>query len=152
MKIRRLLPLLCLLGLALPAGAQTPAGVAATDAAIEATTRELAAQMRCPVCQGVSIQDSPTELAQEMKSVIRQQLADGRSPEEVKAYFVDRYGEWILLQPEPKGFNLLVYVLPVLGLLAGGGVVAVTVRRWTRLPASGVPRIGAADAGRAAEE
>lgn len=124
--------MLLLAGLVLAA---VPARAAAqplqTDTEIEAATRQLASEMRCPVCQGVSIQDSPTELAQEMKSVIRQRLQEGESPAEVQAYFVDRYGEWILLRPEAQGFNLVVYILPVLGLLVGGGLVFRTVRKWT---------------------
>jgi cytochrome c-type biogenesis protein CcmH len=144
--IRILMPLLAglLLVLALPATAiaQQPR----SPEAIEAATRQLATEMRCPVCQGVSIQDSPTELALEMKGVIRQRLESGETPEQVKAYFVDRYGEWILLRPEPHGFNLVVYILPVIGLLLGGGLVFNTVRKWTRpaddepLPGSGAGR------------
>jgi cytochrome c-type biogenesis protein CcmH len=128
--IRRLLPLLACLLFVAPALAESQA--LRTEAEIEAATRQLALEMRCPVCQGVSIQDSPTELAQEMKGVIRQRLVDGESPDEVKAYFVDRYGEWILLRPEPTGFNLVVYILPVIGLMLGGGWVFATVRKWTR--------------------
>lgn len=101
----------------------------ATD--LEALARDVAAQLRCPVCQGLSVQDSPTEMARDMKDLIRDQLAEGRSPEEVREYFVERYGEWVLLEPRPAGVNLAVYVLPVLGLVVGAGVVARSVRRWT---------------------
>jgi cytochrome c-type biogenesis protein CcmH len=128
--IGRLVPLLALFVLAAPAVME--AQVPRTEAEIEALTKQLATEMRCPVCQGVSIQESPTELAQEMKGVIRQRLESGETPEEVKAYFVDRYGEWILLRPEATGFNLVVYILPVVGLLLGGGLVVTTVRKWTR--------------------
>lgn len=126
-----------------PAGEAAPAPAAPTTQAAspetEATVRRLASELRCPVCQGLSIEDSPTELSTQMKDVIRQQLATGKSPAEVKAYFVGRYGEWILLEPEPKGFNLLAYLLPVLGLAAGGALVVVTVRRWSRPPAADAP-------------
>ena len=101
------------------------------DAELEARTSAVAGQLRCPVCQGLSIQDSPSELAQSMRSVVREQLASGRSPDEVKAYFVSKYGEWILLAPKPSGFNILAYALPVLLLLAGGAGIAIAVRRWT---------------------
>jgi cytochrome c-type biogenesis protein CcmH len=141
MNARWFLPLALLFSLALPAAA---GGQAMTEAQIEAVTRELASKMRCPVCQGVSIQDSPTELAVEMKNVIRQQLVEGQTPEEVKAYFVARYGEWVLLEPERKGFNLVVWLLPWFGLLAGGGMVVVLVRRWTRVPPSGMDLAGIA--------
>lgn len=102
------------------------------DPVLEAQTRAVAAMLRCPVCQGESIQDSPADLAREMRAVVRDQLAAGRTPEEVKAYFVDRYGEWILLAPPARGFNLLLYVLPFAGLAAGGGALYVVARRWQR--------------------
>lgn len=119
-----------MLAFSLPAvAAQRPAP---SGSALETQVREVASHLRCPVCQGLSIQDSPTELAQDMKAVVRDQLAQGRTPDEVKAYFVGRYGEWILLEPRPAGFNLLVYLLPVLALAGGAGVIVVAVRRWTR--------------------
>ena len=125
--------LLCCIAFA-AAGAQAPAtsatGAALTDSALEAQTRLVASQLRCPVCQGLSLQDSPSELSQEMKDVVRQQLAAGKSPDEVKRYFIGKYGEWILMQPTARS-NWAVYVLPPLVLLLGGAVVVVAVRRWT---------------------
>lgn len=104
------------------------------DSATEALATRIAAALRCPVCQGLSIQDSPSPLAQQMKDLIRAQLMEGRSEAEVKDYFVSKYGEWVLMEPRAEGFNLLVYLLPALGLLAGGGVIAMAVRRWTAPP------------------
>ena len=101
------------------------------DSALESRTSAVASQLRCPVCQGLSIQDSPSELAQSMRAVVRDQLAAGKSPDEVKAYYVSKYGEWILLAPKPSGFNLLAYLLPVLVVLGGGLFIALAVRRWT---------------------
>jgi cytochrome c-type biogenesis protein CcmH len=127
--------------LALPAavtaqsGARTPAPSRTTDVAetqLDRDVRALAAELRCPVCQGLSLQDSPSELSQEMKDVIRSQLAAGRTKDEVKAYFVSKYGEWILMEPKPQGFNLAVYLLPVIGLVAGAIFVFLTARRWVR--------------------
>ena len=108
---------------------QTPA-----DSLLEARTAELAAQLRCPVCQGLSIQDSPSELSQQMRAVVKDQLRAGKTPDEVKAYFVSKYGEWILLEPKAQGFNVLVYALPVILVLLGLGVIFVSVRKWTRPP------------------
>ena len=108
------------------------------DSALEAQTRAVSAELRCPVCQGESIQDSPAALAQEMKAVVREQLAAGRSPDEVKAYFVEKYGEWILLRPKARGWNVLVYALPVLALVLGAAVVTRLTRRWTT-PRDGRP-------------
>ncbi|NUQ12776.1 MAG: cytochrome c-type biogenesis protein CcmH [Gemmatimonadaceae bacterium] len=117
------------------AATQPPPAVA--DSALEATTTRLASELRCPVCQGNSIQDSPSELAQEMRSVIRDQLRAGKTPDDVRAYFVAKYGEWILLSPRAEGFNLIVYLVPLIAVLAGGAVVWRQVRRWTTAASSG---------------
>ena len=123
-----------------PARGQTPGADTGlrlrtpADSVLEARTSAVASQLRCPVCQGLSIQDSPSELAQSMRSLVRDQLAAGKSPDQVKAYFVSKYGEWILLSPPPHGFNLLAYAVPVLIVLAGGGLIALAVRRWTAGP------------------
>jgi len=111
----------------------TPA-TSASDSALEAMTTVLASELRCPVCQGNSIQDSPSELAQQMRDLIRDQLRSGKTPDEVRAYFVDKYGEWILLSPKAEGLNLIVYIVPFVALLVGGFVVWRTVRRWTATP------------------
>lgn len=124
-----------LAGHATPQGAPgvgTTGALSAADSALEAQARRLAAELRCPVCQGLSLQDSPAELAQEMKDLIRERLRAGDTPDQVKAYFVSRYGEWVLLAPPARGFNLAVWMVPVLALLGGIGFVFVVVRRWTR--------------------
>ena len=108
----------------------------AYSAELERETSEIASELRCPVCQGVSVEDSPTELARQMRAVVREQLASGRSPNEVRQYFVDKYGEWILLEPKASGFNLVVYVLPWLAMLAGLAFIVFAVRRWTRTAAA----------------
>lgn len=103
-------------------------------ATMEEQTRQIAAELRCPVCQGLSVADSPSGMANQMRDLIRERLEAGESPEAVKAYFVERYGEWILLAPKQEGFNLLVWVLPFLGL--GGGAVGLllVLRRWRQRP------------------
>ena len=122
-----------LLGLAFAAFAATQQPSPA-DSVLEARTAEVASQLRCPVCQGLSIQDSPSELSQQMRAVVKDQLRAGKTPDEVKAFFVSKYGEWILLEPKPKGFNILVYAMPVMLVLAGLGVIFVAVRKWTHPP------------------
>ena len=117
------------------AGQETEAASAVStqaDAALEAQVQELAAKLRCPTCRALSVYDSPSGMAQEMRALIRDQLRSGKTPEEVTAYFVERYGEWILLEPTAEGFNWTVWLLPVL-LLAGGLVfVLMTARRWVQ--------------------
>jgi cytochrome c-type biogenesis protein CcmH len=109
----------------------TPPG-ALPDSVLEARTSAVAATLRCPVCQGESIQDSPAELAQEMRSVVKDMLREGRTPDEIRAYFVGRYGEWILLEPAMTGLNVLLYAFPIVVVLVGGVVVFMLVRRWSR--------------------
>lgn len=77
-------------------------------------------------------QDSPSELAQQMRAVVRERLRAGDTPDEVKAYFVSSHGEWILLEPRMTGLNILLYVLPVLLVIGGLAIVVFLVRRWTR--------------------
>lgn len=113
------------------------------DPVLDAATSAVAAQLRCPVCQGVAIQDSPSELAQQMRMVVKEQLASGKSPDEVKEYFVSKYGEWILLEPQAHGFNIVIYALPVLLVLGGAVFLVFIVRKWTAAPApaGGAPRM-----------
>jgi cytochrome c-type biogenesis protein CcmH/NrfF len=104
---------------------------------IDRQTREVSSKLRCVVCQGLSLQDSPSQLAQEMRAIVREKLEEGMTPDEVKAYFVEKYGEWVLLQPDPRGFNLLVYIMPVAILIGGAGFVFFKARSWTRRPDDG---------------
>ena len=103
----------------------------AADSALESQTTAVASTLRCPVCQGESLQDSPSDLARQMRAVVRDRLRSGETPDQVRAYFVSRYGEWILLEPTMTGLNILLYVTPVLLVLGGLALVAFLVRRWT---------------------
>lgn len=136
--IRRSSALVLMLALVLaPATALAQQAAPRDEAELEKLTSAVASQLRCPVCQGMSVEDSPTELARDMRAVVREQLASGKSPEEVKAYFVSKYGEWILLEPKPRGLNLAIYLLPVVVLGAGAGLIVRSVRRWTGAPSAG---------------
>lgn len=84
--------------------------------------QRLGDQLRCPVCRGVPISESPAELAKEMMQTLREQMKQGKNDEEILAFFEARYGEWVLLAPKMEGMNLAVWVLPIL-LLIGGTVV-----------------------------
>jgi len=115
------------------------AGAAAAAPVDEKTVHDVAAQLRCVVCQSLSVADSPSETANQMRGIIRERLAAGESPAEVRAYFVEKYGEWILLAPPKSGFNLLVWVVPFVGLGLGLVLVAVVLRRWSRKIPPGAP-------------
>ena len=92
---------------------------------------EIGADLRCPVCLNLSVADSPSKLAGEMRSEIETQLRAGRSPDQIRAFFIDRYGEWILLSPRRHGWNLLPWAVPIVGLLAGVAMWVAFVRRRT---------------------
>lgn len=108
---------------------------------LEEQVRQVSAELRCPVCQGLSVADSPSGMASQMRDLIRERLEAGESPEAVKAYFVERYGEWILLAPKREGFNLLVWVLPFLGLGGGAVGLAMVLRRWKARPQAAPPSV-----------
>jgi len=114
--------LMALVALAAPAGA-TPVS--------EQTVHDVAAQLRCVVCQNLSVADSPSEMAAQMRAIVRERLEAGETPEQVREYFVARYGEWILLAPRRSGFNLLVWGFPLAALAVGFAIVALLLRRWT---------------------
>ncbi len=99
---------------------------------LEERVRQIASQLQCPVCQSVSVADSPSELARQMRGVIRQKLEQGETPEQIIQYFIDRYGEGVLLNPPKRGFTLGAWLVPLAILLAGSWVVASFVRAHTR--------------------
>jgi cytochrome c-type biogenesis protein CcmH len=107
-------------------------GQAATPPDLEEQTRAIAAELRCPVCQNLSVADSPSEMAQQMRALVQEKLKEGKSSEEIKNFFVSKYGDWVLLAPPARGFSLLLWVLP--GVVAVLGVIFVLLwmRRWTK--------------------
>ncbi len=136
--------------------------VAAADRSAQAATvsdedvQAIASQLRCVVCQNLSVADSPSEMAHQMRDLIRERLAAGDRPEQVTAYFVQRYGDWVLLAPPARGLNLVLWLAPF-GAVAGGLVLVLTlVRRWRRPPvaatAVAAATVGAADRKRLAAE
>jgi cytochrome c-type biogenesis protein CcmH len=98
----------------------------------DALAYQIASELRCVVCQNLSVADSPSEMAAQMRAIVRERLAAGDSPEQVREYFVERYGEWILLAPRRQGFNLLVWGFPIVAVAVGMVAVAALLRRWTR--------------------
>jgi len=108
----------------------TAPAVAGED--LEDRMREVASGLRCPVCQNLSVADSSSEMAREMRALIVDQLREGKRPEEIRDYFVSKYGQWILLSPAPRGVGLVVWIVPTLGAVAGLGGAVWLLRRWSR--------------------
>jgi len=97
-----------------------PLGDPVTDQELlDDMTWELGKQLRCPVCQGLSVSDSTSDAAVAMKNRVQELLAAGYSREQVLDYFADRYGEFILLAPPREGMHWLLWGAPVLATLAG---------------------------------
>ncbi len=90
----------------------------------------IANELQCPVCENVTVAYSNSTLAGQMRQVIREKLAQGWTHDQIIQYFVDRYGEAILTQPPKHGLNLVVWLLPAAGVLAGLGVVGTIL--WSR--------------------
>ena len=105
-----------------------PKGAPLEGDELDKRTEEVSSLMRCPVCQGLSIADSPTLLAQAMKSEVRQFLAAGYTEAQIFDYFEQSYGEFVRLEPKAKGFNLVVWIAPVVALLIGVVVIVVRLR------------------------
>jgi cytochrome c-type biogenesis protein CcmH len=151
--VARLLAVSLLAGSALV----SPSGAATAPAAVsEAEVQAIASQLRCVVCQNLSVADSPSDMARQMRDLIRERLVAGDTPREVEAYFVQRYGEWVLLAPPARGLNLLLWLAPF-GAVAGGLVLVLSLaRRWRRRPATpdpaAVPAVGPRDRERIAAE
>lgn len=106
-----------------------PMGPPVGLAELAAATHELASRIRCPVCQGHSIADSPSETARNMLALVRAMVAAGYVEDQVFVYFESRYGEFIRLLPRAEGINLLVWAIPLAALLLGLVVVVVFLRR-----------------------
>jgi len=99
-----------------------------SGAALETRTRQVAGLLRCPVCQGLSVADSPSATAQNMKAHVRELVAAGYDQDQILAYFERSYGEFVRLEPARRGVNWLVWIAPVAGLMLGLGVVLFALR------------------------
>jgi cytochrome c-type biogenesis protein CcmH len=107
---------------------------AARNETLDQRVHDVASQLKCPVCQGESVADSPAQISQQMRAVIRQQLQSGRSEQQIIQYFIDRYGQQIVWSPPWQGFTLLAWLVPI-ALLLGGAVLLFTVlREWRTAP------------------
>ncbi len=89
----------------------------------------IARQLYCPVCENVPLDVCGTKACADWRDEIRTMLEEGRSEAEIKAYFAERYGRQVLATPEARGFDLLVWILPPVVVLAGAVVLVITLRR-----------------------
>lgn len=126
--MRRLVLCLFLMLSAVPAFAVNPDEVM-QDPALEARARALSAELRCMVCQNQSIDDSNAELAKDLRVLVRERIARGDTDEQVIAYVVSRYGEFVLLKPRFETKTLLLWGTPVVLLAVGAIAMTFAARR-----------------------
>ena len=105
------------------------------DPGLEARARSISRELRCLVCQNQSIDESNADLAHDLRVIVRERLTAGDSDDQVKAYLVARYGDFVLLDPPFKTKTLLLWCGPaVLLLLGAGGIYALLRRRQDSPP------------------
>tara|TARA_S200000501_G_scaffold73276_2_gene65198 strand:- start:3439 stop:3834 length:396 start_codon:yes stop_codon:yes gene_type:complete len=90
---------------------------------------KLEKEIMCPVCDGQTLDQSQSLIAEDMKNSIKEKIAEGYNEEEIKNYFVDRYGENVVAYPSTTGFNLLAYLVPILGLILSILIFTFYIRR-----------------------
>ncbi len=129
--MRWLILSLCLL--AAPAHAVQPDEILA-DPALEARARELSKGLRCLVCRNENIDESNADLARDLRVLVRERLVAGDSDDEVIAYLVDRYGEYVLLQPTASGENLILWTAGPAMLIVALSSAALYLRRRKAAP------------------
>jgi len=101
--------------------------------------------MFCPVCENVPLDVCPTQACHQWRETIRQLLAEGRTEAEIKAYFVERYGDRVLAEPPRSGLNWLIYIVPPAVILIGAFGLVKVMRQWrartATVDAAGPPSI-----------
>ena len=107
----------------------------------EATAAErvdrITSELRCVTCQGLSVKDSPAASARQMRDLVVQRVAEGRTDEEIRGEFRAAYGDWVLLSPPTSSWTGLIWLVPLAALAAG---LAIVIRRMrAAVPSAAVP-------------
>ena len=104
--------------------------VAPVPESLDQRVHDVASQLKCPVCQGESVADSPSTISQQMRAVIRQKLQQGQSEQQIIQYFISRYGNSILWSPPRQGFTMLAWTIPIAIMLCGALLLVLVLRGW----------------------
>jgi len=127
-EVKRLLPLLLFCSAPALADSQLPparwANEQLPDARQEAQAKALMEELRCLVCQGQSIADSNAELAGDMRALVRQRIAAGEKPEQVRSWLIQRYGDWVSYRPPLQPITWPLWAAPIALLLLGGWLLS----------------------------
>lgn len=124
--------ILCLLLAASPALAVQPDEIL-SDPALEARARQISHDLRCPVCQGETIDDSNAPISRDLRLLVRERLVAGDSDDEVVDYIVARYGEFVLFNPRASGSGLILWLAGPAMLLVGGALALALTRRKPKI-------------------
>lgn len=112
-------------------------GTTIDETEIDVKTREIAKTLRCTVCQTENIWESGAPLAKQMRDVVRERVKQGQSADEIRAYFLSRYGDYILMEPPKRGINWSIWIIPFLFLFGGAILLYRELQRWVaRTPSS----------------
>ena len=107
----------------------------------EATAAErvdrITSELRCVTCQGLSVKDSPAASARQMRDLVVQRVAEGRTDEEIRGEFRASYGDWVLLSPPASSWTGLIWLVPVVALAAGLAIVIMRMR--AAVPSAAIP-------------
>jgi cytochrome c-type biogenesis protein CcmH len=109
------------------------------DPAQEARARAITAELRCPVCQSESIDDSNADIARDLRLLVRERIVAGDTDAEVRDFVVARYGEYVLFRPRLSLANAPLWLAGPAFLLLGGGLAFAFIRRRNRTPAPARP-------------
>ena len=124
---------LAMLGVALPLPAHAAPAVTVgdtfSDPVLEARARNLQRQLRCLMCQGESVDESHSPFSEDVRHLLRQQIAEGKSDQQIQDFLVARYGDFILMKPPVQPDTWLLWLAPFLVLGAGGVVAAIVIKR-----------------------
>jgi len=108
----------------------TPAPLMISDDQVN----EIAKQMYCPVCENTPLDVCPTQACTEWRELIREKLSEGWNERQIKAYFVERFGDRVLATPPARGMNWLVYFIPPIAFIAGAYILYRASRSWRLSP------------------
>ncbi len=115
--------------------AQEPTPLPVTDDQVNA----IAKQLYCPVCENVPLDVCGTQACAQWRALIREQLSQGWTEEEIKQYFAEQYGDRVLAEPPRRGLNWLVYIVPPAAFLAGAYLLFRGIQSWRQLEPQGEP-------------
>jgi cytochrome c-type biogenesis protein CcmH len=122
-----------------PAGREVAPAPVPLSPEQEELAAEIESELKCPVCRSQSVRTSRSFMAEDMSRQVRRMVAEGMSKEEIREYFVARYGDYIILAPRKEGFGWTVWLLPFALVLGGAATIFALTRRWKSRPPPAAP-------------